>query len=173
MFGWDFEDDAWSRFWRWKLIKICVWICDMNSTLRSILLLSVLSTVEMLMFGWHFLVDAWSRIWRWNLIKICIWTCDRNSTLGSVVPLAMFCLHISISVFMNISSAEKKQFFKYVVCPYLTHPHTFSAIFSSKQFLCPDYVSILLFIVAGLYNEFDKIWLRGKEKVVFYSNLYW
>ena len=28
MFGWDFEDDAWSRFWRWNLIKICSWICD-------------------------------------------------------------------------------------------------------------------------------------------------
>ena len=25
MFGWDFEVDAWSRFWRWGLIKICVW----------------------------------------------------------------------------------------------------------------------------------------------------
>ena len=24
MLGWDFEVDAWSRFWRWNLIKICV-----------------------------------------------------------------------------------------------------------------------------------------------------
>ena len=23
MFGWDFEVDAWSRLWRWNLIKIC------------------------------------------------------------------------------------------------------------------------------------------------------
>ena len=39
---------------------------------------------------------------------------------------------------------RNKQFFKYIVCPYLTHPHTFSAIFSSKQFLCPDHMSILV-----------------------------
>ena len=25
MFDWDFEVDAWVRFWRWNLIKICVW----------------------------------------------------------------------------------------------------------------------------------------------------
>ena len=30
MFGWDFEVDAWSRFWRWSFIKICVWTCDMT-----------------------------------------------------------------------------------------------------------------------------------------------
>ena len=32
-FGWDFEIDAWSRFWRWNLIKTCVRTCDL--TLRS------------------------------------------------------------------------------------------------------------------------------------------
>ena len=31
MFAWNFEVDAWSRFWRWNLIKICVWIRDMTS----------------------------------------------------------------------------------------------------------------------------------------------
>ena len=30
MFGWDFEENALSRFWRWSLIKICVWTCDMT-----------------------------------------------------------------------------------------------------------------------------------------------
>ena len=30
--GWDFEVDAWSRFWRWNLIKISVWACDTNKT---------------------------------------------------------------------------------------------------------------------------------------------
>ena len=30
MYGWDFEVDAWSRFWR-CLMKICVRICDMTS----------------------------------------------------------------------------------------------------------------------------------------------
>ena len=28
MFSWDFEVNAGSRFWRWSLIKICVWICE-------------------------------------------------------------------------------------------------------------------------------------------------
>ena len=41
----DFEVGAWSIFWRWNLIKFCVWTCDMtkksyfckpNSTLGSI-----------------------------------------------------------------------------------------------------------------------------------------
>ena len=41
MFGWDFEDDAWSRFWRWNLIKICVWTCNMNSTLGSVVPLAM------------------------------------------------------------------------------------------------------------------------------------
>ena len=30
MFGVDFEVNAWSRFWRWSLNKICVWTCDMT-----------------------------------------------------------------------------------------------------------------------------------------------
>ena len=41
MFGWYCEVDAWSRFWRWNLIKICVWICDMNSTLGSVVPLAM------------------------------------------------------------------------------------------------------------------------------------
>ena len=28
VFGWDFEVDAWSKFW--NLIKICVWTCNMT-----------------------------------------------------------------------------------------------------------------------------------------------
>ena len=36
MFGWDFEVDAWLGFWRWNLIKLCVWTCDMNSTLGTV-----------------------------------------------------------------------------------------------------------------------------------------
>ena len=30
MFSWDFEVNAGSRFWRWSLIKIWVWTCDMT-----------------------------------------------------------------------------------------------------------------------------------------------
>ena len=36
MSGWDFEVDAWSRFWRWNMTRVCVWTCDMNSTLGSV-----------------------------------------------------------------------------------------------------------------------------------------
>ena len=47
MFGWDFEFDAWSTFWRWHLIKICVWSCDMNPTLGSVMPLASTSTVPL------------------------------------------------------------------------------------------------------------------------------
>ena len=40
-FCWNFEVDAWSRFWRWNLIKNCVWTCDMNSTLGSVVPLAM------------------------------------------------------------------------------------------------------------------------------------
>ena len=43
LFGWDFEVDTWSRFWWWNLIKICVWTCDMNSTLGSVVPLAMFS----------------------------------------------------------------------------------------------------------------------------------
>ena len=41
MFGSDFEVDAWSRFLRWNLIKICVWTCDINSILGSVVPLAM------------------------------------------------------------------------------------------------------------------------------------
>ena len=41
MFRWNFEVDAWSRFWRCNLIKIFVWTCDMNSTLGSVVPLAM------------------------------------------------------------------------------------------------------------------------------------
>ena len=41
MFGWDFEVDTCSWFWRWNLIQICVRICDMNSTLGSVVPLAM------------------------------------------------------------------------------------------------------------------------------------
>ena len=40
-FGWDFEVDAWSRFWKWNSIKIYCWTCDMNSTLWSVVPLAM------------------------------------------------------------------------------------------------------------------------------------
>ena len=52
MFGWDFEVDAWSRFWRWNLIKICVWIRDMTSRCYFGKMNSILgSVVPLAMFG--------------------------------------------------------------------------------------------------------------------------
>ena len=47
MFGWYFEVDAWLRFWTWHLIKICVWTCDMNSTLGSVVPLAMFLTIQM------------------------------------------------------------------------------------------------------------------------------
>ena len=46
MFGWDFEVDAWLRFWRWNLIKICVvtyrsYFGKQNLTLESVLPLAM------------------------------------------------------------------------------------------------------------------------------------
>ena len=47
MIGWDFEVSAWLKFWRWNLIKICVWTClnfgKQNSTLRSVVPLGMFS----------------------------------------------------------------------------------------------------------------------------------
>ena len=45
MFGWNFEVDVWSRFWRLSLIKIFVWTCFnfgmMNLTLGSVVPLAM------------------------------------------------------------------------------------------------------------------------------------
>ena len=46
MFGSDFEVDAWSRFLRWNLIKICVWTCDINSTLGSVVPLAMFMIIK-------------------------------------------------------------------------------------------------------------------------------
>ena len=51
MFGWDFEVDAWSRFWRWNMIKICVWTCDMNSTLGSVVPLAMFLMIVIAIFS--------------------------------------------------------------------------------------------------------------------------
>ena len=53
MFGWDFEVDAWSRFWRWNLIKICVRTCDMNWIVGAIVPLAI----------FYQLVIPWEREW--------------------------------------------------------------------------------------------------------------
>ena len=53
MFGWDFEVDSWSRFWRWNLSKLFVrthdmtsrsYFGEMNSTLGSVVPLAMFVT---------------------------------------------------------------------------------------------------------------------------------
>ena len=51
MFRCDFEVDAWSRFWRWNLVKICVWTCDMNSTLGSVVPLAMFAFYQWLQWN--------------------------------------------------------------------------------------------------------------------------
>ena len=40
------EADVWLWFWRWCLIKICVWTCDKNSTLGSVVPLAMFITLS-------------------------------------------------------------------------------------------------------------------------------
>ena len=48
MLGWDFEVDVWSRFWRWDLLKICVWTYlnfgKLNSTLGWVVPLAMFTS---------------------------------------------------------------------------------------------------------------------------------
>ena len=68
----DFEVDAWSRFWRWNLIKICVWTCDMtlrsyfgkmNSTLGSVVPLAMFfsSRTNPLITNWQIYLLPYDR----------------------------------------------------------------------------------------------------------------
>ena len=68
VFGWDFEVDAWSKFW--NLIKICVWTCDMNSTLGSVVPLAMF-----LIYQWHLVIN-WVLVngLYWNTSEVD-WTC--------------------------------------------------------------------------------------------------
>ena len=81
MFGWDFEVDAWSRFWRWNLIKICVRTCDINSTLRSI--------VPLAMFYPCHSLPNWLTDCCWvNLIDVTLACEDAKSKLVEAVSVA-------------------------------------------------------------------------------------
>ena len=57
MFGWDFEVDVWSRFWRLSFIKIFVWTCfnfgKLNSTLVSVVSLAMFFT-----YSYQFIIAA-------------------------------------------------------------------------------------------------------------------
>ena len=58
------------------------------------------------MFGQDFDVKVWSKDFEfWNLIKVCVRTCffgKQNSTLGSVVPLTMFLLWSTWTLFQIV-----------------------------------------------------------------------
>ena len=72
MFGWDFEVDAWSRFLRWNLIKICIWTCDMNSTLGSVVPLAMFALSACLsLFAWCCCYLSMNLVVA--IIAICIW----------------------------------------------------------------------------------------------------
>ena len=79
MFGWNFEINTWSRFWRWSLTKICVWTCDMtpigyfgkmNSTLGSV--------VPLAMFFFKI-----TEQFKWRLININSFVLFRGSIIES------------------------------------------------------------------------------------------
>ena len=66
MFAWNFEVDAWSRFWRWNLIKICVWIRDMNSRSYFGKMNSILGSVVPLAMFWK-----WDQSCNFRQFSIC------------------------------------------------------------------------------------------------------
>ena len=98
MFGWDFEDDAWSRFWRWNLIKICVWTWDKNSTLGSVVPLAMFTLSAL--FG--LFVPTWW-YWRagrerWRPIQRSGWRSDgpaRETLEASMNSMLTGCHHNS------------------------------------------------------------------------------
>ena len=70
IFGWCFEVAAWSRLWRWIVIKICLRACDMtlrsyfgeqNSTLGSVVPLAMF-----LLYGVCLCVDIWDFVWEYD-----------------------------------------------------------------------------------------------------------
>ena len=63
MFGWDFEIDAWSRFWRWNMIKICAITCAMIKKIPSEM------EVALRYDCWH----CW-HYWHWLLILLKLLT---------------------------------------------------------------------------------------------------
>ena len=94
MFGWDFEDDAWSRFWRWNLMKICVWTCDKNSTLGSVVPLA------MFLFKnkWsYFAFSFWSQIFPFSIFI------PRGVLLQSPMP----CVDLAAFALMLVSGCGR------------------------------------------------------------------
>ena len=73
MFGRDFEVCAWSRSWRWNLIKICVWTClnfgEQNSTLGSVVPLAMfdssLTTDSLIALSLCFRSSPMWQSWLW------------------------------------------------------------------------------------------------------------
>ena len=86
MFGWDFEVDASSRFWKRKLIKFCVRTCDMNSTLGSVVPLAmfILYTTTLMDTNWNIQVikpqyqNFWNKLYKVLSEQLClILVCDK------------------------------------------------------------------------------------------------
>ena len=70
MFGWEFDVDAWSRFSRWNLIKICCWTWDMNSTLGSVVPLAMFKDKRRKSQASK---DQWSQVLRWSQYSKASW----------------------------------------------------------------------------------------------------
>ena len=78
MFSWDFEVDAWSRFWKWNLIKICVWTWyELNPRVRcafgNVCKLSLVLNLESragLNWGRNVGGDQIAQLGKWHQTKI-------------------------------------------------------------------------------------------------------
>ena len=90
MFGWDFEENALSRFWRWSLIKICVWTCDMT----QLVTLERWTQPSGPLCLWQCLFCILRRLMSWPIIKTYLWRSQASdwSERDKTVHLAPRCL---------------------------------------------------------------------------------
>ena len=112
MFGSDFKDNAWSKFWRWKnldLIKVCSWTCDMP---HWVILMSWTRPSGPLCLWQCFQkhVKCWCDMMRhdvtwcdmmWNDVTWCDWNLQPAGIPGAEKknPHFYFCKKYSISLF--------------------------------------------------------------------------
>ena len=112
MFGWDFEVDAWSRFWRWNLINICVWTCDMNSTLGSVVPLAMFNSYLLVnkRHCWGFLRIFFSKCQAESKIRSimtrCSWFCTNNLILVPIISFWTFLKGSSFCTNLNVPSSK-------------------------------------------------------------------
>ena len=143
MFRCDFEVDAWPRFWRWHLIKICVWTCDMNSTLGSVVPLAMfmhyitLHVIDIhnirclepfLPFYDHF------EIWRvlGNLV-LCMYLhnlLQMNNPMVNAFFVEIFFQNTRLCICLTIIMSALKTWIAYLFVSYFPFPKFPSSLFS-------------------------------------------